>query len=484
MSFISAEFVLFAVLIFSAYFLIAQRWRWLFLLLASYYFYAFWQPSYLLLIIFSTLVDYLVGLALGNTCATKVYRRRLLLACSLVANLGLLFIFKYANLLGQAVTDLSTALGISVEFGALDLLLPVGISFYTFQSMAYTFDVYRGRNPAQRHFGIFATYVAFFPQLVAGPIERATNMLPQFQLTFGFDYDRVVSGLRLILWGVFKKVVIADRLAIYVNAVYGDVESYTGLRLIVATVFFAFQIYCDFSAYSDIAIGTARILGFRLMENFRRPYLAISLRDFWRRWHISLSTWFRDYVYIGLGGNRQGASRQVINLLIVFALSGLWHGANWTFLLWGLFHGVIVALETVFKSRKMTLLPDNIIGQAFSILFTFMLVNFGWILFRAQNLAEIQHIYANLLDFSQGFAGLTEPFQQGLLPWRMEFALAIGLIALLVIIDVADERLGMPALFTRLPLFLRWLVYYVLLICIYVSLYYNTTIQEFFYFQF
>ena len=359
MSFISAEFILFAVLIFSAYFLIAQRWRWLFLLLASYYFYAFWQPSYLLLIVFSTLVDYLVGLALGSTSATKVYRRRLLLACSLVANLGLLFIFKYANLLGQAVTDLSTALGIPIEFGALDLLLPVGISFYTFQSMAYTFDVYRGRLPAQRHFGIFATYVAFFPQLVAGPIERATNMLPQFQLKFGFDYDRVVSGLRLILWGVFKKVVIADRLAIYVNAVYGDVESYAGLRLIVATVFFAFQIYCDFSAYSDIAIGTARILGFRLMENFRRPYLAISLRDFWRRWHISLSTWFRDYVYIGLGGNRQGASRQVINLLIVFALSGLWHGANWTFLLWGIFHGAIVALETVFKSRKMTLLSGQ-----------------------------------------------------------------------------------------------------------------------------
>ena len=484
MSFVSIEFIAFAALVIPLFFWMRQNLRWLLLLGASYVFYAYWQPSYVLLILFSTLVDYVVALALEGTATENTWRRKLLFACSLTANIGLLFIFKYANLFSQAATDLSVALGMPLAFGALDVLLPVGISFYTFQSMAYTFDVYRGRLSAERHLGIFALYVAFFPQLVAGPIERAGNMLPQFRRMFSFDYDRIVSGMRRILWGVFKKLVIADRLAIYVDAVYGDLESFAGLSLIVATVFFAFQIYCDFSAYSDIAVGVARVLGIRLMENFRCPYLATSLRDFWRRWHISLSTWFRDYVYISLGGNRKGPGRQVLNLLVVFALSGLWHGANWTFLLWGIYHGVIVTLENFFHSRGTALVPRNVLGRAGSLVYTFVLVLFGWILFRAGSVMEIEYVLRHLFEFSQGLSALTDPFAEGLLPTRMEFMLSFLLIVAVLAVDVLDERMGLMETFARMTLVWRWITYYALGFAIFISLFYQATVQEFFYFQF
>ena len=316
--------------------------------------------------------------------------------------------------------------------------------------MAYTFDVYRGRLPAERHFGIFATYVAYFPQLVAGPIERATNMLPQFRTKFSFDYDRVVSGLRLAAWGAFKKVVIADRLALYVNEVFDNLEAYSGLSLVIAVLFFAFQIYCDFSGYSDIAIGVARVMGFRLMKNFRRPYLATSLRDFWRRWHISLSTWFRDYVYISLGGNRLGFPRQLFNLLLVFILSGLWHGANWTFMLWGMFHGAVVVAETMFRAIWPNVALRNGGARVLSLIYTFGIVYIGWILFRANDVGEISYILRHLLDFSQGVAELTRPFAAGLLPQRAEFLLSFCLIALVLAVDVIDERQGILAGFRRL----------------------------------
>ena len=486
MSFVSIEFIIFAALVIPLFFWFRQNVRWLLLLAASYLFYAYWQPSYILLILFSTLVDYIVALALDGTAADKTSRRKFLLACSITANIGLLFIFKYANLFSQAATDLSVALGIPLAFGTLDVLLPVGISFYTFQSLAYTFDVYRGRLKAERHFGIFALYVAFFPQLVAGPIERAGNMLPQFRRKFSFDYDRIVSGLRRILWGVFKKIVIADRLAIYVNAVYGDLESYTGLSLIVATLFFTFQIYCDFSAYSDIAIGVARVLGFRLMENFRRPKLATSMRDFWHRWHISLSAWLRDYVYIALGGNRRGFRRQSINVMITFALAGLWHGANWTFLLWGIYHGGLLMLENAFRSRNISLLPGNLVGRVLGIFYAFTLAYLGWILFRAGSVSEVDYILRHLLDFSAGFADLTAPFGASLLPWRLEFALAFLLIALVIAVDLLDERtsLGLKGFFACPPLLLRWIIYYLLLFGICASLFSVASVEVFYYFQF
>ena len=484
MSFISTEFIVFATLIIVVFFVTTQRLRWLLLLVSSYYFYAFWNPGYLLLIVFSTLVDYFVALGLSHVEVEKIARRRLLLALSILANIGVLFGFKYAGLFAQTAADMGAAFGNEMVFPALDVLLPVGISFYTFQSMSYTFDVYRGRLPAERHLGVFATYVALFPQLVAGPIERAANMLPQYRLAHTFCYDRVVSGLRLVLWGVFKKVMVADRLAIYVNEVYGDLERYSGLSLIFATVFFAFQIYCDFSAYSDIAIGVARIMGFKLMENFRRPYLAHSLGEFWRRWHISLSTWFRDYVYISLGGNRFGLSRQVLNLLVVFAVSGLWHGANWTFVLWGVYHGVLVALQTAVSSRWGNLVAPGIFSAFCRVLITFALVTIGWVFFRASDLWEIGYVLRHIFDFSQGLVDLTTPFAPGLLPYRAEFLLSIALIALIVATDVVDERIGLMSWFSRLALLPRWAIYYFLTAGIYLSLFYSATIQEFFYFQF
>ena len=484
MSFISTEFIVFVTIVVVVFFRTTQRLRWLLLLLSSYYFYAFWNPSYLLLIIFSTLVDYLVALGIYHSDRERRARRRILLALSILANIGVLFVFKYANLFAQTAADISAALGAPILVQSLDVLLPVGISFYTFQSMSYTFDVYRGRLRAERNLGVFATYVAFFPQLVAGPIERASNMLPQFRLERRFCHDRVVSGLRLVLWGVFKKVVVADRLAIYVNVVYGDLERYTGLSLIFATVFFAFQIYCDFSAYSDIAIGVARVLGFNLMDNFRRPYLARSLGDFWRRWHISLSTWFRDYVYISLGGNRLGLRRQILNLLIVFAVSGLWHGANWTFVIWGLYNGLLVALQTMLGARWPAADLPGPVSVAGRVLVTFTLVTFGWIFFRASNLWEIGYVLQHLFDFSQGVARLTMPFAPGLLPPRAEFVLSLLLIAFIVATDVLDERVDLMSFFSRLSLAPRWTIYYVLTACVYVSLFYSAAIQEFFYFQF
>jgi alginate O-acetyltransferase complex protein AlgI len=342
----SIEFLLFFPVVVAIYFATPQRYRWALLLAASYYFYASWKPEYLLLIIASTLVDYGCGLRMGSI-AGKARRKKWLLV-SLTSNLGLLFAFKYFNFFNESARAVFDRFNIFYDVPAFDLLLPVGISFYTFQTLSYSIDVYRGRQRPERHLGIFALYVSFFPQLVAGPIERSTHLLPQFFQPHRFEYDRVTSGLRLVLWGFFKKVVVADRLALYVNAVYNDPSAHTGPTILLATYFFAFQIYCDFSGYSDIAIGTARVMGYDLMQNFRRPYFARSISEFWSRWHISLSTWFRDYLYIPLGGNRVPRWRWYVNLFAVFLISGLWHGANWTFVVWGALHGtyLIVGLVT------------------------------------------------------------------------------------------------------------------------------------------
>src|SRR5690606_11316178 len=302
MSFTSPEFVLFFAAYFAVYFVLPHRWRWAWILVASYFFYAYGHGEYLWIILLTTTVDYTVARLIHRTKNPR--SRKLLLLVSITLNLSILFAFKYFDFFNNSLAAISQQLELPYAVGGLSLALPVGISFYTFQSMAYTIDVYRRKIPAENHAGVFAALVAFFPQLVAGPIERAPHMLPQYRQRFRFNEERTVEGMRRILWGFFKKIVIADRLAIYVNGVYNSPYEYSGFPLIVATLFFAFQIYCDFSAYSDIAIGTARIMGFDLMENFRQPYFARSIREFWARWHISLSTWFRDYLYIPLGGNR------------------------------------------------------------------------------------------------------------------------------------------------------------------------------------
>jgi D-alanyl-lipoteichoic acid acyltransferase DltB (MBOAT superfamily) len=494
MSFVSLEFVIFFAGFLVVYFAVPQRWRWPLLLVGSYFFYAYWNAGYVLLIVFTTLVDYSVGRLLEATDPAQRRKRRFILAVSLSINLGVLFLFKYFNFFTSSIAALLDSLRIPYSLGTLRLVLPLGISFYTFQSMAYTIDVYRGTVRAERHLGIFATFVAFFPQLVAGPIERAGHMLPQFRQRVTFDEKRVVEGLRLILWGAFKKIVIADRLAVYVNTVYNQPTQYSGAILILATFFFTFQIYCDFSGYSDIAIGVARVIGFRLMDNFHQPYFSRSVREFWRRWHISLSSWFRDYLYIPLGGSRVPLARQLLNLMIVFLVSGLWHGASWTFVIWGGLHGLFVVIETLLARRKSAGNPSvyprlAAIGQ---VALTFTLVAFAWIFFRANSLSDAGHIISHLFDFSNGLHGLTAPFNirerlsTGLeIVGAAEMALTFALLGLLLLADWFDLRGGLTQRVAAWSASARWAAYYGLALAIGLSLLiYGQAAKEFIYFQF
>lgn len=487
MSFISAEFVIFFIVVTLLYFLLPYGMRWILLLVTSYFFYAYWNAAYILLIVFSTMVDYVAARVIDATPVEQAAKRRAWLAASLITNLGTLFIFKYFNFFNDSIAAVLTSLNIPYTPSALDVLLPVGISFYTFQSMAYTIDVYRGWLKAEKNAGIFATFVAFFPQLVAGPIERAPNLLPQFRQRFNFDYDRVVAGLRQVLWGAFKKMVIADRLAIYVNTVYNDVGAYSGMTLILATFFFAFQIYCDFSGYSDIAIGTAKVLGFDLMQNFRQPYLARSVREFWRRWHISLSTWFRDYLYIPLGGNRVSFGRHLLNLFVVFVVSGLWHGAAWTFVIWGALHGAYIVLESLWQRWGGRILPASAppwLAALLSGALTFALVCFAWIFFRANSIEDALYIVRHLFLFSGGLDNLSQPFSEALLPARTELFIALGLIGLLWLVDLTDNQRDLFALWRASPAPVRWAAYYLLTFGIGFSMLYLSNQQDFIYFQF
>ncbi len=365
-----------------------------------------WKAEYLLLILGSTVVDYVAALQMSRQSSKD--KKKLYLILSLVVNLGLLFGFKYFNFFNESIRTVFNHYNLFYNVPMFNVLLPVGISFYTFQTLSYTIDVYRGKRDPEKHLGIFALYVAFFPQLVAGPIERSTRLIPQLAKKYNFDYDRVTNGLKLMLWGFFKKVVIADRIAVIVNQVYSNPNDAAGLPLLIGTYLFAFQIYCDFSGYSDIAIGAAQVFGIRLMENFRRPYFAKSIREFWQRWHISLSTWFRDYLYKSLGGNKSTNWRWYYNIMIVFLVSGLWHGASWTFVIWGGLHG----LYYLFSYWTRNLRPELIrlfklnrvpfLLKILRILFIFNIVSFGWIFFRANNLTDaifiVTHLFTGIGD--------------------------------------------------------------------------------------
>lgn len=358
MLFHSIEFFIFFPIIVILYLFLVRaiKKNWinqLFLLAASLYFYACWEPKYLLLILTSVFITWISGILM--TDKPQLYKK-IVLFISLLSNLGILFFFKYYNFFADTINILYTKLHIHSQIPAFNVLLPVGISFYTFQALGYSIDVYRGTVKAERNIITYALFVTFFPQLVAGPIERTEHLLPQLKVNHDFDYDRVTKGLKLALWGMFKKIVIADQLAIYVDKVYSSPTEYQSTALILATVFFAFQILCDFSGYSDIAIGCAKILGFSLNKNFDSPYLARNMADFWKRWHISLSTWFRDYLYIPLGGNRCSPIRHYLNLLITFLLSGLWHGASITFIFWGLIHSLFLIIGNI-KNKVYKNLP-------------------------------------------------------------------------------------------------------------------------------
>ena len=376
------------------------KWRNLFLLIASYYFYMNWKPVYALLILTSTVLTYCCGLLLEKY-ATNKGRKKTFLIISLVINFGILFLFKYFNFIGDSITYLFTILSIGWKVPNLDVLLPVGISFYTFQAAGYSIDVYRGTVKAERNFFTYALFVSFFPQLVAGPIERAKNLLPQFHTVHHFDYSNAIEGLKQMLWGFFMKLCVADVLADYVNAVFNNVPQHNGTSFLIAAFFFTFQIYCDFGGYSNIAIGAARVMGFRLMENFQRPYLSLSIKEFWKKWHISLSSWFMDYVYIPLGGNRVAYPRHLLNLMITFLVSGIWHGANWTFVLWGGIHGVYLIVANVFHKYIYNPTYENRHSRFISISLCFTAVSFAWIIFRANNLQDVFIIIGKLF-YHQG----------------------------------------------------------------------------------
>ncbi len=490
MLFNSIEFLIFFPTVVCLYFACPHRFRWALLLAASYVFYMWWRVEYIALIVASTVIDYTVAIRVEEAESQRV--KRYWLACSLTGNLGLLFFFKYFNFFNDSVAATFEALGMEYAVPAINVLLPVGISFYTFQTLSYTIEVYRGNKTAERHLGIFALYVAFFPQLVAGPIERATSLLPQFFERKDFDYNRVTDGMKLMVWGFFKKVVIADRLATMVDPVYNDLASHSGPAVAVATIFFAYQIYCDFSGYSDIAIGAAQVLGFNLMTNFRQPYFSRSIPEFWRRWHISLSTWFRDYVYVPLGGNRVSLMRLYFNVSVVFLVSGIWHGANWTFLAWGAIHAayMVISLSTanvrqrLRSAIKLDRVPFAL--AAWQWIVTFILVCVAWIFFRANS---IDDAFDALVSLHGGWGSGAFALVEGVvhigtakIPGN-EFFIALTAIAVLEGGHILQQWGSVRALINRQHIIIRWFIYSLSLWALFLFGMYDEQ-SEFIYFVF
>lgn len=480
MLFNSLHFFVFFIVVTSLYFTIPYNRRWFLLLASSCYFYMAFVPIYILILGFTIVIDYFAGIYIEKAEGRK---RKLFLIFSLIANIGVLAVFKYFNFFNHNFSFLLQGFGINNPIPYLSILLPIGLSFHTFQAMSYTIEVYRRAQKAERHFGIYSLYVMFYPQLVAGPIERPQNLLHQFREKYDFDYSRVTSGLRLMGWGLFKKVVIADRLAIVVDTVYDNPLHHNSSSLILATVFFSFQIFCDFSGYSDMAIGAARIMGFKLMTNFDKPYQSKSINEFWKRWHISLSTWFKDYLYITLGGNRVTIPRWYLNLFIVFLVSGLWHGANWTFVIWGALHGfylvfALITNETRTRLNKFLLL-DRV--PLLSVFTTFCLVSFAWIFFRVNDVTTAlfiaKGIFSGLPDLVYKLFHHQKVFED-LGPLSKNFILII----FLEVVHYIQRKTNISILFLKQSFYLRWGVYYILILLI---LYWGVfEKRQFIYFQF
>jgi alginate O-acetyltransferase complex protein AlgI len=449
MRFNSLDYFFFFLAVVGLYFAVPLRWRKSWLLVASLLFYMYWSPIFILLILYSTTIDFFV--ARRVELADSPRARKQLLALSYVTNFGALFLFKYYNFFMGSWAALLRAAGFPFQAPLLHVILPVGISFYTFEAISYTTDVYRKKYPAERDYRRLLLFIVFFPKLIAGPIERAWHLIPQFEREKHPNFERTREGLSKILWGLFKKVVIADRLALYVNAVYNNVSHHVGSTLAVATVFFAFQIYCDFSAYSDIAIGTSQVMGFELLRNFRRPYFATSFADFWGRWHISLSTWFRDYVYIPLGGNRSGFWKTNQNIFTVFLVSGIWHGASWTFVLWGISHGVFLLIQNLWNHFVPTVIPAGPVKRALQIAATFPIVCLSWVLFRANSVGDAVHIYREI--FTHWSAG---SFFSGTLA---NFLYAVFGVGALLAVETFTESGRYATLFVPRLRPLRWAAY-------------------------
>ncbi|AYL97516.1 MBOAT family O-acyltransferase [Mucilaginibacter celer] len=484
MLFNSLSFIAFFVIVTPLYFILPHRFRWILLLLASCYFYMAFVPVYILILGFTIVIDYFAGLKIESS---QGHTRRFYLICSIIANVGILCVFKYYNFINGNISWLFNHYGGTNPLPYLSILLPIGLSFHTFQAMSYTIEVYRGNQKAERHFGIYALYVMFYPQLVAGPIERPQNIIHQFYVEQRFDYKRVTGGLKLMLWGFFLKVVIADNFALVANNVFDGYQHFGAVGTIIGVLSFTIQIFCDFAGYSSIAIGAAAVMGFELMTNFRRPYLATTLSDFWTRWHISLSTWFRDYLYIPLGGNRVKLPRWCLNILIVFTISGLWHGASWTFVIWGALHGSILIIERLLKptgnrlARLTGLAGLPLLHNLLRGMVTFIIVSIAWVFFRATNLQQafsmLKHLFAHSdLNDARG----------ALAPWGRESlskVLMLGFTGLLLFVHLYQEFAGsISALIARQVLVVRWGVYLLLIFSIILFGVFQSS--RFIYFQF
>lgn len=489
MLFNSFAFAVFLPVVFILYWAMPAKFRWAVILVASYYFYASWNAKYLLLILFITAISYFCALAIE-----KVKTKKIPVFIAVFSSLALLFVFKYFNFAFDILNKICKTFSINLHPITLKLLLPVGISFYTFQALSYVIDVYKNKVKAEKHFGKYAAFISFFPQLVAGPIERTENLLPQINTACKFELDNLRKGAVFILWGLFTKMVIADRCAIFVDVVYGNCDTYPGFYILIATFLFAIQIYCDFYGYSTIARGSALLFGIKLMDNFNAPYFSASVKEFWRRWHISLSTWFKDYVYIPLGGNRKGKPKQIINLLIVFGLSGLWHGAELSFIFWGLLNGTYQAVSIIFaqfinKVKQLINWQEKLPGKVVRILATFALICFAWLFFRAGSLPAAVYILKRMIakmNFIIFFDGSIWSGTFGLNGFGYVLMLGFSIFLLFCIDYLKYKGFDVADLFLSQYVWFRvgaeiFLLFYILLFGCYGELY---NAESFIYFQF
>ncbi len=480
MFFNSLDFAIFLPIVFTLYWLLRDylKLQNFLLVIASYVFYGWWDYTFLSLILFSTLVDYTIGVNLDKT--TNQSKRKILLYISVFVNLGFLGFFKYYNFFVDSFQDAFSLLGYEFKLSTLQIVLPVGISFYTFQTMSYTIDVYKKKLKSTKDFVAFSAFVSFFPQLVAGPIERATNLLPQFYKKRTFDYYKAVDGMQQILWGLFKKVVIADNCATYANEIFGQYTELSGSTLLLGAVLFSIQIYGDFSGYSDIAIGTARLFGFNLMQNFSFPYFSRDIAEFWRRWHISLTTWFRDYLYIPLGGSRGGMWSKVRNTFIIFLVSGFWHGANWTFVFWGALNALyfLPLLLTNNNRRNLNLIAGNrllpSLRESLAMLSTFALSTFAWIFFRSESLTQAFDYIGRLFSKS-----LFTPIN-GELHGIGRFLFVVAFFFVLEWLG-RSKQFAIQGFLVNRSVFIRWGFYFFLLFIMFLFM---GEEQDFIYFQF
>ncbi|MBA2611535.1 MAG: MBOAT family protein [Bacteroidetes bacterium] len=494
MLFNSFEFLVFFIIVTGLYFTLPHKFRWLLLLLASCVFYMFFIPIYILILFVTIIIDYFAGIYIEKSEGKK---RKYLLVISLISNIGILAFFKYYNFFIDNINVVFNVLHWNYSIDLLKIVLPIGLSFHTFQAMSYTIEVYRKKQKAEKHFGIYALYVMYYPQLVAGPIERPQNVLSQFHTKHKFNPYLFSNGLKQTVIGLFKKVVIADSLAPYVNLVYDNPEQYEPITIFIATVFFAFQIYCDFSGYSDIALGASRVMGIELMQNFKAPYRSVSISDFWSRWHMSLSSWFRDYVYIPLGGNRVGQSRLFFNLFLVFMISGFWHGANWTFIIWGALHGFYTIAEIAFKKKTKSIKINNN-SLAFMVKITkqfivFYLVCFAWIFFRAETVSKavfmakqfVLGIPVYITHLTQkGYLWL-EPliFNENINRKLLDFLFLGTALLLLFLIDKIEYKTKFINYLDTKPFLLRFSFYQIIIILFFIIGSFHSE-KEFIYFQF